>query len=973
MPTKQDDRLDPGQQEYEKNFDFEQRQAAASREPTPAGSPNTHAEQRNANPGGQPWSFDRRSVGEREAAPNWDMNVSKGGASGGSKPNKGFNPADMLKKRATKWIIGGIISTVISASVAIPAALSGALVHLKELSSDWANRNNHSYSSKRAAKTMKKKYFQADANCNSGVKCRYKNGVNDKAIEKFKAAGLNPEVETAGNKKYIKAFNTTDVEGNKVRVTADNFEEHYGQNVRFRGQMDTVAKPKAMLLRGKQTLKLVFNKFGILRNRDLNGKDNKEQTKKFRADIYSDGNANEKLINAPPGGDDKDAARVSDVEKSIQEAAAQERQLLESTDFEKAPSIVPDVTNFDLTPDKAADVAGATVKGGLKGAVLGVFSAIDKACSGYQLIRATVFGAKVYKVAALIKYAGVFMTIADKLKAGDASWEEISFIMGLLFRPSTKKDSFGKTFFQGEGFNLISQGKIADQRGLARFTNGTSFLTFLQGAQKEFERLGANKSTCKQVQSWYGQLALGAGGLALGFFSGATTSIAGAAGSAALGMMIAVLAGYVTPLLIQYAAGTVAPDPTDPEGGYGASNAMAAGIDAFGNFTGRANGERVLTSGDAATVEMESNQAMAFMDKVDNYGKSPFSLDSSSSIPSKLALALAPVAASPFSQGALQSVASVIASPLNLFSSSFGSIVTNGASAQSDVAKGGHFCADEDYREMGVAVSAFCTPIVGEKKEVIDDPKFEPELVDQWMFANGHADPESGEPKSDDYKKYIASCVDSTVPLSPDGGGAETTENVDTRWCISTDDKFDYFRFFTNANALESAMNDSIDGTLGIDEGAVEETDDLTGNTYENGKIPEGDLCELGEKLPGHRLRCDAANKFGEMAAKFRTEMGSDLKITDSYRTYDEQVKCKEEKADGCAEPGTSNHGCGQAVDFASGINTGDGANYNWIVANAGTYGWKNPDWAKPGGSKPEPWHWEYGTDGGVNNGTCQL
>ena len=24
-------------------------------------------------------------------------------------------------------------------------------------------------------------------------------------------------------------------------------------------------------------------------------------------------------------------------------------------------------------------------------------------------------------------------------------------------------------------------------------------------------------------------------------------------------------------------------------------------------------------------------------------------------------------------------------------------------------------------------------------------------------------------------------------------------------------------------------------------------------------------------------------------------------------------------------------------------------------------YGWDNPEWARAGGSKNEPWHWEYG------------
>ena len=30
------------------------------------------------------------------------------------------------------------------------------------------------------------------------------------------------------------------------------------------------------------------------------------------------------------------------------------------------------------------------------------------------------------------------------------------------------------------------------------------------------------------------------------------------------------------------------------------------------------------------------------------------------------------------------------------------------------------------------------------------------------------------------------------------------------------------------------------------------------------------------------------------------------------------------------------------------------------MKANAPAYGFVHPDWAEPGGSRPEPWHWEY-------------
>jgi hypothetical protein len=31
------------------------------------------------------------------------------------------------------------------------------------------------------------------------------------------------------------------------------------------------------------------------------------------------------------------------------------------------------------------------------------------------------------------------------------------------------------------------------------------------------------------------------------------------------------------------------------------------------------------------------------------------------------------------------------------------------------------------------------------------------------------------------------------------------------------------------------------------------------------------------------------------------------------------------------------------------------------MTEHAGQFGFVNPDWARPGGEKPEPWHWEFG------------
>jgi len=131
---------------------------------------------------------------------------------------------------------------------------------------------------------------------------------------------------------------------------------------------------------------------------------------------------------------------------------------------------------------------------------------------------------------------------------------------------------------------------------------------------------------------------------------------------------------------------------------------------------------------------------------------------------------------------------------------------------------------------------------------------------------------------------------------------------------------------------------------------------------YQNGRIPASALCPV-RSAPGLLLECRAAAAFDQLNTAFKAAIGQDIGITDGYRSYDEQVACRAEKGSLCADPGTSNHGWAKAVDIGAccGVNTGSGAAFDWLTTNAARFGWVHPPWAQPGGSKPEPWHWEYG------------
>jgi D-alanyl-D-alanine carboxypeptidase len=123
-----------------------------------------------------------------------------------------------------------------------------------------------------------------------------------------------------------------------------------------------------------------------------------------------------------------------------------------------------------------------------------------------------------------------------------------------------------------------------------------------------------------------------------------------------------------------------------------------------------------------------------------------------------------------------------------------------------------------------------------------------------------------------------------------------------------------------------------------------------------NGSIALSEMCVLWDGGPS--IRADAAVALARLNQQYRAVFGEDMCITDGYRSYSQQVATKAAKGYLAAMPGTSNHGWGLAVDLCPETYAGD--RWAWLAANGPAYGWDNPPWARPGGSKYEPWHWEF-------------
>lgn len=126
-----------------------------------------------------------------------------------------------------------------------------------------------------------------------------------------------------------------------------------------------------------------------------------------------------------------------------------------------------------------------------------------------------------------------------------------------------------------------------------------------------------------------------------------------------------------------------------------------------------------------------------------------------------------------------------------------------------------------------------------------------------------------------------------------------------------------------------------------------------------NGQIPAAQLCRL-PFAGGHRLRADAALRLIRLNEVYRGRFGDDLCLTDSYRSLASQYSVAARKPGLAARPGTSEHGWGLAIDVCGGADRPGDVRHDWLLRNAPKFGWENPPWARPGGGRTEPWHWEF-------------
>ncbi|QJW37868.1 M15 family metallopeptidase [Cellulosimicrobium protaetiae] len=241
-----------------------------------------------------------------------------------------------------------------------------------------------------------------------------------------------------------------------------------------------------------------------------------------------------------------------------------------------------------------------------------------------------------------------------------------------------------------------------------------------------------------------------------------------------------------------------------------------------------------------------------------------------------------------------------------------------------------------------------------------------PDLAEPSEVPSGDAETTTSADASTESPEEDAAAAD-TATASPDlTTGAATGATTDQAPAGTTSTTDEIAALTTELSTLLDAAGSGVTVQVVPGPPSAEEIaaqlDQWAASTagYGNGQIPASSLCELSF-APGEQLRCDAAHQIEALNVKFREAFGVNLSVTDSYRSYASQVAVKASRGYFAAPPGMSNHGWALALDLGGGIQGYGTAQYEWMRANAPAFGWVNPEWAQAGGSKNEPWHWEYG------------
>ena len=781
----------------------------------------------------------------------------------GKKANKSFLPSKVNLKK--KGPLGLIIGLVFGGGFGLSMLMTPGLgiVHLKEVLTDGLS-DHLSAVTVRQDHLLRSKLKQVQAGagvCGTKITIRCKFGsMSKREIERFKKAGFEVKTEPAGTGALGRERITSMVapNGEKINNPSDLLKS---KDPQMRGYLHKAMTPKYLSFANPSGW---MKRLGVSKAPILEGTDKKSLDESFNKatsgdaldssgprKVQTDADGNEYVIddngNRVPKGD----PRYESVRNTPVDNAPKASELAKKAD------VGSHTGNFLNSAAKGVAVTGVA----------------DTACTVYNTAQAISAASKVIRAAQLASFAMIFLNTADKIKAGDAKPEEVSYLGDNLTytdqrkmisdektvqaasNPSDitlderKNPYYGKSAFDSAGYHVgaFNDAPILSSRDMQFAVGGSLMGSFSSVSSAITDRLGNSRSeirsTCQTVQSWWARGA----GLVAGIVVGAGSFGWGSA--ALIGASVAV--GFALPFLVAALADILAGKVVDSNTkGVDSGNAIFAGTAVLNGEIAKDYGMKPASREDfnnylASTqgVRQQNIQAERVMAQ-----STPFDIYNKYSFLGSLSRSIYPTAL----KAKQQPFVAFLSSPLSI-SSALSGLSTSANAASSEEFNQDRFdrCKDEGYDEIGVDADVFCNVRYSlSDKELNMDPL---ENID-WMIDNNYIT-EEGEPADSDngntFKEWVTYCAereDGWGETSEDEGG-NIGEN-----CVKDSDPYPHFRVFRMDQKIDSSMSGENDQATTSEESSSQSTSslvtgeakDLAKQIIDSGKVT-GDSRYMGQ------------------------------------------------------------------------------------------------------------------------------
>lgn len=749
-----------------------------------------------------------------------------------------FKSKKLKKRTSTAAIL--LALTGGGSGLALFLTPSLAVIHMKEVFTKSFNEQLHSVDERSAVLLRSKLKDLTSGSCGAiKIKCKFKT-ISAKQVEKFKAAGINMEIDTdqgfGSNRGRITKIEFTDPD-TKETVSITKAEELQkallnAKNTPFRAAMLKGYNPLFASVSDKLAMS-VMSRLKVSKGANVTGETDEERQKRVNDIVGGVEDGNGKVITVTTDDDGKEHYVDSDgVEYSKDEYEAGRAQAERGVNYEKTGGW----KNVLSTATKGASIVGY----------------MDSACTVYNSLRHMSALAKVIQNEQASRLAmAMVLNPADMAKAGMADEGLMNYVgnnlmaessptevvdeskltrAGSATNPATTMSTETGNAFDGPGWKMAN-GEAPDLslRASQYMIGGGPVQLFgniLSGVAKvvTFGNTDpqAISAACKYVQNPVVRFA----GLGIGIVAGIGTfglsTALGLGGSLAFAMMLPYIEAHGADML----AGNVFQNLT----GIDTGDAAAVGSVALFSSIGKARALKPLTAKEAMAYNAFNQETYATYADSQRYlaRATPLDMTNPYSFMGSLAGTLTPLL-----QQSKSSASAAMMNIMSLIPASFASLTGSAGAAATTLDKDYYNkCPDIAYQKLGLGANVFCQLSYGLSEE---DLALDPDVVVDYMAANNEIDTESeyGDAKDNgrdwNYTKFLDECPNRTT-----GYGENEVENEGDGWnCIdpAKEQQNRYYRIYT----LDKSVNESLEGAddnSGSGSGTIEALVNTKGVVY---------------------------------------------------------------------------------------------------------------------------------------------